>query len=503
MKRASAGIVCSALIASLLLFGCRGNTTPTGALQELKVSPGTLQPAFTPEGHDYGVICSEGKNTWNVAATPNDSQAKVAIAGADPNGQVDATENQVVTITVTKSDSTTDNYYLRCLPHDFPRLTVTRSGDGPAAGWYLLAPGTNNPQKSYYVVILDEFAAALWYQKAPWPVTLVRRLPNGNIYITPQLGGAGYGTEAEGFGREIDLDGKVLHSWKPVNSPPDFHDGMPLPNGNMLMGSYHTRYNVDVKDMAPDFTERPKWNVTDAWIEEIRPDGSAAWEWHSEDHIGITETIAHKKKEIGIIPFNTIDLIHYNSVEPTPDGNIIISSRHADAVYKIRKNPGQPDDGKIIWKLGGNAPTEQGARHLEIHDDPFNGPARQHWARLLPNGHLTLLDNRSNIPKEPARAVEYEINEEEGTAKLVWEYRHDGNINSGFYGTAQRNSDGSTLIGWGGVPKPVLTEINESGDQLLKVIHIGDQHSYSVLKEPVTSFDRNTLREKAGKVTLT
>ena len=479
---------------------CRSSSEPTGSLDALKVSPGTLQPSFTSGGHDYGIICAEGKNSWNLSATPRDSQSKVTFAGAGPNGQIDVTENQVVTVNVTKPDSTNDTYYVRCLPHDFPRFSITRDGQGAKPGFYLLAPNVNDPNNGHYLTILDEFGAALWYQKTPWPAANLRKLPNGNMYWIPLLGGSGYGTEPDGYGRESNLDGALLHSWKPVGNPPDYHDVRPLPNGDMLVTGYRMRNQVDVSALAPEFTGL--WNVVDASLQEILPDGSVAWQWHSEDHIGLTETVAQKNKEMGIDPFSTLDLVHPNSIEVTPEGDLILSTRHTDAVYKIRKNPGQPDDGKIIWKLGGVPPTEKGARHLQIIDDPYGGPARQHWARLLPNGHLTMFDNRTNKRNQPARVVEYELNEEEGTAKMVWQYEAEDRANSGFFGSYQRLPDGSHVIGWGGM-SPVLSELTPDGERVLRIVSIGTFTNFSVTKEPPEAFDKAMLRDKAGKAKLT
>ena len=59
----------------------------------------------------------------------------------------------------------------------------------------------------------------------------------------------------------------------------------------MMMISYHLRANVDVSALG-GCSAGSTANVLDTWIQEIKPDGTVAWEWHSEDagHIGIAET---------------------------------------------------------------------------------------------------------------------------------------------------------------------------------------------------------------------
>ena len=99
------------------------------------------------------------------------------------------------------------------------------------------------------------------------------------------------------------------------------------------------------------------------------------------------------------IIFNTpngpvVDLMHFNSIEvEAATGDIVVSGRHLDAVMKIRRNPGQADDGKVLWKLGGTTPTDPATKMLTILNDPDGGPARQHDARILANGHLTIYDD--------------------------------------------------------------------------------------------------------------
>ena len=68
---------------------------------------------------------------------------------------------------------------------------------------------------------------------------------------------------------------------------------------------------------------------------------------------------------------------------------MIASFRHLDAVYKISKSTG-----KIVWKLGGTTTPKS----LTVKDDPRAYTlGAQHDARLLPDGTLTVFDNRTNL----------------------------------------------------------------------------------------------------------
>ena len=114
-------------------------------------------------------------------------------------------------------------------------------------------------------------------------------------------------------------------------------------------------------------------------------------------------------------------------------------------------NPGQSDDGDILWKLGGTSISQS----LTISGDPaasdFGG---QHDMRLYTDGTLTLHDNGTTLNR-PARALRFSINTTTHTATLV--ETDSDNINSGCCGSARKLSGGNWLIDWGGTP--TITEM--------------------------------------------
>ena len=142
----------------------------------------------------------------------------------------------------------------------------------------------------------------------------------------------------------------------------------------------------------------------------MSPDGQLLWDWKSQDHISLAETGRHWPWVISTPYQLGYDIAHWNSIEPA--GNSVIASfRHVDAVYKINKSTG-----KIVWKLGGTRTPES----LTVKHDPHDYTlGAQHDARLLPDGTLTLFDNRTKLPHRTPRAVRYRINQERGTATLL------------------------------------------------------------------------------------
>lgn len=160
--------------------------------------------------------------------------------------------------------------------------------------------------------------------------------------------------------------------------------------------------------------------------------------WSSENNISPDEVADFESR----LP----DYAHINSVFMDNNGDFIMSLRWTNSIVKF---DGQT--GKTLWKLGGLKSD------FEI-DDHWGGPCGQHTARLLENGNLIYYDNGTSCPdlpeysdrpaSHPMRYVEYELDQEARTAKLVREIVNEEFAN-GPTGSVAVLPNENRLISWG------------------------------------------------------
>ncbi len=337
------------------------------------------------------------------------------------------------------------------LPADFPTISVVNHG-GTAPG--VLFGGVKSTLDSIgsYHIVLDDSGKVVFYE--PGDGRNFRVQPNGFISYAKNIGG-----RHDNIFMIEDHNFTVVDSFQMGNGYlADGHDFWYLPNGHALMLAYDVQ-PIDMSQLVEG--GQPDAKVTGSIIQELDNDKNVIFQWRSWDYIPITDSYNDLTK-------SNFDYIHINAMYLDNDGNILLSCRGTSDIVKISRNTGE-----IIWRLGG--------KHNDfvfINEHPENAPRYfkyQHHIRRLPNGHITLFDNginRSDKERGYSRAVEYELDEMNKTATLVWEYRHSPDIAAISGGKVQRLSNGNTLITWGGATRdgsPVSTEVNNSGDLLFEV----------------------------------
>jgi hypothetical protein len=426
-------------------------------------------PEFDPATTRYAVDTSANTaGTLTVTATTSDPDGTITVDGrpADSGDAVTVdglAEGDEVAVGI-DDDGGASTYAFVYLPPTFPQLTVTTAGEGPEDGSTFLT--------------LNRFAAPPFFETAVdrngVPVFVNAVAAGSQDFKATPAGGYSVARQTTTPGRtgyaihQLDAAFEEVAAFETLapQIDTDSHDSVLRPDGSRLLIAYQD-------DAHPD-------PVIDAVIQEIAPDGTLAFEWDSEDHIPEAD---------GLVGAG--DYAHVNSMEYTPDGDILASFRNTSQVLLIARTAHDGHDaGDVIWRLGG----EHG--DFTFVDDPEGGFCAQHTAHLFPDGRLLVWDNGAvagpnvqtgNICPDPenpggrhgrpfSRAAEYQLDLDDMTATLVWTAERDGGYTQ-FAGGAQRLPGGHTMLGWVD-GTPIATEVDESGDEVWSLSVDGGYTSY-------------------------
>jgi len=356
------------------------------------------------------------------------------------------------------------------LPADFPEIVIGEVNN-PAPGNIFISnmPGPRGTSGTF-VIIVDNDGNIVDYKRVPTIAWDFKVLPNGLLSHTEVIRNVRKGYN-EVVWRILDSTLAVVDSFQCKNGyTAEQHDFQLLPNGHMLLIAYDPQ-PVDMSQIVAG--GRPDAIVTGAIVQELDYERNVVFQWRSWDYIPITDAYANLKNV-------SIDYVHLNSVEFDTDGNILISGRALSEVTKISRTTGE-----IIWRLGGKQ-----NEFTFINENEANAPlyfSKQHDARRIANGNITIFDNGSQHNPPYSRAVEYQLDEENKTATLVWEYRNTPDIYTQSLGSMQRLPNGNTIIGWGNRSEPgfpALSEITPDKTTAFELSISTSENTYRAYKFP-------------------
>jgi len=339
-----------------------------------------------------------------------------------------------------------------CLPDDFPEFTINQYGE-TAPGYVIGSVNSSNAEVGSYFIIMENSGNPVFYSKTQ---SLGELLCNG-LYSKR--------TEIPGIKKKYTWylyeDFNQVDTFQMGNGYlADNHDFQLLPNGHALMLCYDSQI-IDMSKIVEG--GYPIANITGAVIQELDVDKNVIFQWRSWDHIPITDTYQN-------VTSRNFGYIHVNSIEfDQTDGNIILCCRETSEVIKISRVTGE-----VMWRMGAknneftfiNEHPETAPRHFKVPHD----------VRRLANGHLTMFDNGADEKDQErtySRAVEYDLDEENKTATMVWEYRNDPDFLTLTGGDCIRLSNGNTTINWGSAAQvgeaAAMTEADPNGQLVYEI----------------------------------
>ncbi len=452
------------IVLAFLAAGCDHPTSDADVVA-IGVSPLTLIPSFSPAIHDYYVRCNSGHNSVTVTVTDGSGSQSTSP---------DLVEDEEIDVR--------GEYWIRCLPHDFPMIGVATHPDAgtPTPGWYLVNNGA-------YAIVLDTNGTPVWYARGTSASDVDALTPNAISFMPDSMGPFSY---SSGTRFEIHaLDTLTVKTVMAVGSPTDTHDFRLLPNGDHLLLTYPIESNVDLTGLQAFGSDA---TIADCEVQEIDPAGNLVWSWRAIDHVDPTQE-SSEPSVLNVNGASIVDVFHFNSIDVDAKGNLLLSARHTNAIFYVDRATG-----KVLWKVGGSAYNKDGAAHIQIVGDPQTAFNMQHDARFLANGDISLFDDHGATPGV-ARGVEYTIDLAAGTAAVVFQF--SGVAQSQYEGSFRRYPDGESVIGWGYVATDprVVTEINAAGEDVLDITFGGGSPSYRAVKVPLSQLDIGVLRATTAK----
>ena len=243
---------------------------------------------------------------------------------------------------------------------------------------------------------------------------------------------------------------------------PDLHEFLITPRGTALITVYDgILCNLSKLGGPADGA------VADTLVQEIDlKTGLVRYEWHSLDHVPLSDSYASPRPGSRKEPF---DFFHVNSVEVTRGGDLLIDARNTWAAYDT-----DPGTGQVRWRLGG--------KRSSFKLGPGTAIAYQHDAREQPNGNITFFDNGATPKAHPqSRVIEVALNRTTMTATLVRRDEHSPALVAGSQGNLQALPGGDWMVGWG--QSPYLSEYSASGQALFDAHMPSTYESYRTYRQ--------------------
>jgi len=237
---------------------------------------------------------------------------------------------------------------------------------------------------------------------------------------------------------EVTLAGEVV--WRGLEQPLSTD---PTPPGAM----HHSfRKLTDGTYLALAYDQHPDTNQWYDVVHQFDADGETVWSWDALD-LPLGDPALYAWGNAALADLDE-DVAYYNT-------------RGNNALYRVDRATGD-----VLWTLG------EGGDFAGDPDHPDPWFAEAHAPEFQPDGNLLMHDN-GNIDRAASRAVEYELDTDAMTARIVWEYPGDG-VEDEWYsfhaGDADRLDNGNTLVTVGqmipGTSQSRLFEVTADGDKV-------------------------------------
>jgi hypothetical protein len=329
--------------------------------------------------------------------------------------------------------------------------TLTTPAPGYVFATTLTGPGQRGP------MIVDNHGQIVWFRRVKtFAINFRTQVYRGKPVLTWWEGEVTKIGTSEGTNLIVDRNYKTIARVNAGNGyKADVHEFLLTPAGTALI-TVHAETQVDLTSVGGP----AKGNALDSIVQEIDvATGKVLFEWHSLEHVPLTESYSPL-----LDPF---DYFHVNSIDVDHDGNLIISAKSTAAVYKLDRKTGA-----VLWRLGG--------RKSDFQIPSGAGFFYQHDARVHPDGTLTVFDDGTGDASYPSRGLRLRLDQQAKTCSLVEAYPHPTPLVATSMGNAQVVPGGGMMVGFG--DQPYLTEFGPKGDVRFDAKFDGDAWNYRAFR---------------------
>lgn len=385
-----------------------------------------------------------GRVEWNFSVRPVDPPSlRQTTVGTEFSGQVSSPDPYALNPAGNSPNAVT-------LPSDFPLLTFNTYGATAPGNLFFSPMNPIGGNTSTYLVIASTEGEVLFYN-------------NGQSgYFGPEVHSDGYLYYAYGGIMTDETIFKVLdENYAPIDSfmvvgyPTDCHGITVTQNNNVILLGVDERY-IDMSLIVPG--GNPNALVQGLLIQEQDRNHMPVFQWSSFDHFEITDACSYVN-----LTGPVVDYVHCNSVDEDIDGGILVSCLSMTECTKIDRSTGE-----LVWRFGGYLSENPSFTFL---NDPLDGFSSQHDFRHVEGNLYSVFDNGTHHSPQISRASIYEIDTNNLTAELVFNFQVSGLYGS-HMGSTQMLPNGNVLVGWGDVTgyqvRPDITEVSPAGTQVFR-----------------------------------
>jgi Arylsulfotransferase (ASST) len=423
------------------LASCGGDTEGGTAADRPSIEIEGLYPTFESTATRYVSRCGRG-------AAPIHAEARAGVevtvdSGPPETGAIEidpgVAPGEDFELAITDGERR-HTYEVRCLPADFPawEFEALRKIE---PGLFVVSFQTSRDERPWVIAFDHEGTPRWWYsprRRALW----AQILSDGTVAWARSFGD-GYGLDPRMAHEIRSLAGEPLRLVRTRGPIIDGHELRELDSGNFLVASYVPETADLTRVGGP-----ARAAIVSAEVQELDPAGEVRWRWNSRGHIALAETgrwwrnvLSNPRRRLQ--GRQSFDPVHINAIEPREPDEVVISTRHTDAVYGIRRSTGE-----IAWKLGGSKTADS----LQIVGDParklFGG---QHDVRIAADGSLSIYDNGKDRPRRP-RVAFYRLDLRHGRAIYTGQLNDSEITSSHCCGSARQLAGGGWLVSWGDNP---------------------------------------------------